>query len=862
MIGSRLGRNLIVEKLGEGGMGAVYLGHDEHLARNVAIKILPAEVLAEESARRRFRKEALALSRLNHPNIEAVYDFDNHEGRDYLTMEYVPGVTLAAMLAQNPLSEKEITRLGCQIAEGLAAAHDKGIVHCDLKPGNLMITPDGRLKILDFGLAQLVHPQAVDISTDSSTLPRAGGTLPYMAPEQLMGEPVDPRTDIYAAGNILYEMATKRRPFQEQLPTALVNDIVHNPPPPPSRFRPELSPRLDEIILKCLEKDPENRYQSSKELLVDLRRSASSEPGAGPRGGRRRDRKRTLAIELGLILGAAGVILALRFWNRDRMPDYETAQVTSTTEWEGEPVLSPQGTRIAYSSTRAGNLDIYLTDVDGGAQVALTDDPADDNSPAWYPDGSALAFTSNRGGRTGIWKVSQTGGAQTILVEDALQPAISEDGSRIAFVKAMPNGRYRVAVAPLANPAEEKTLTGDIELPWGTLHPAWSPDGHFICYSGRKDLWTVPSSGGAPVRLTTDDEFDAEAVWAPDGRHIYFSSYRLGPLAIWRIRAAGGRPERITTGTGRESHPSISRDGRMLVCGTDRTSRQMVLLDRKSGERRVLPGLGWDMAAIAPDGRKVVTMSDRPQSDSNLWIQTLEEGAPSGPPQRLTDQAGVATFPAFSPDGQWVAYSWINGEQSDIWIISALDGRCSRLTESAGSDLHPAWSPDGNSIAFVSNRSGASQVWAAPVRDGKPAGVARQLTKGDFTPFSPAWSPDGASVAFGAFRNRENEVWIVSADGSAQARQLTLDADVRWRVRWDWGSGDLLVSGLWGEDRVTLRRVSSETGASRPFQPEVVFGAKQTVGIFDTSRDGRWLVFSRENVDGDIWLLKARKTGF
>jgi eukaryotic-like serine/threonine-protein kinase len=276
MIGKTLGHYLIVEKLGAGGMGEVYRAHDKHLDRDIALKILPAGKLTDDAARRRFRKEAQALSRLNHPNIATVFDFDTEAGVDFLAMELVPGEVLNAMLKAEPLREKDVLSLGTQLTEGLAAAHAQGIVHRDLKPDNLLITPEGRVKILDFGLAKLLGPPADPNMTRSLTeTPAAAGTLPYMSPEQLQGESPDTRSDIYAVGVVLYEMATGRRPFERTLSTALVNDIIHKPPTPPRHYNPRLSAKLEDIILKCLEKEPDNRYQSAKELTVDLRRVAT-----------------------------------------------------------------------------------------------------------------------------------------------------------------------------------------------------------------------------------------------------------------------------------------------------------------------------------------------------------------------------------------------------------------------------------------------------------------------------------------------------------------------------------------------------------------------------------------------------------
>jgi serine/threonine protein kinase/tetratricopeptide (TPR) repeat protein len=273
-VGLQLGHYRIVEKIDAGGMGEVYRARDERLARDVAIKVLPQETLTDQSARKHLHREARILSRLNHPNIATVHDFDTQQGVDFLVMEYIQGITLSEKVAGRPLPEKEILRLGVQLAEGLAAAHSHGIVHRDLKPGNLRIASDGQLKILDFGLAKLRLPptSSAETETFSDETQAMAGTLPYMAPEQLLGQDVDARTDIHGAGAVLYEMATGQRPFAEVKRSHLIAAILRMPPQLPSSFDSRVSPELERIIGKCLEKEPENRYQSSKELAIDLRR--------------------------------------------------------------------------------------------------------------------------------------------------------------------------------------------------------------------------------------------------------------------------------------------------------------------------------------------------------------------------------------------------------------------------------------------------------------------------------------------------------------------------------------------------------------------------------------------------------------
>lgn len=317
-----LGRYRIVEKVGAGGMGEVYRARDQHLARDVAIKVLPPGALIDESARKRFHKEALILSQLNHPNIATIHDFDTQQGVDFLVMEYIPGITLSDKVAAGPLPEKEVVRLGEQVAEGLSAAHEQGVIHRDLKPGNLRVTSDGRLKILDFGLAKLWHPVAASAATDSFSETQAmAGTLPYMAPEQLLGAEIDARTDIHAAGSVLYEMATGQRPFAKLEHAQLIAAILGQVPTPPGQLNPQVSPELARIIGKCLEKEPENRYQSAKEIAVDLRRLGVPSAGTPMRAAEPKKPRRIAkaAMLLGVLLVAALVIaLYVGGW-RDRL---------------------------------------------------------------------------------------------------------------------------------------------------------------------------------------------------------------------------------------------------------------------------------------------------------------------------------------------------------------------------------------------------------------------------------------------------------------------------------------------------------------------------------------------------------------
>jgi tetratricopeptide (TPR) repeat protein/tRNA A-37 threonylcarbamoyl transferase component Bud32 len=323
-IGQVLGHYRVLDQIGAGGMGIVYRAHDLQLDRNVALKFLPPGTLKDVSARSRFRKEALALARLNHPNVAIVYEFATQEGVDFLVTEYIPGLPLDTKLSAGPLSQPEALDLGLQLAQGLEAAHEQGIVHRDLKPGNLRITPKGQLKILDFGLAKLSEKATAAGLTETLTREQSfSGTLPYMSPEQVRGQAVDGRSDIWSAGAVLYEMLTGQRPFPEKHPPQLVDDILHQPVRAPSSLNAQITPAMESIILKALDKDPELRYQSARELRVDLSRLLPSATGSSsgmvlaPRPVPARQMKHVIAAIVGV---AVLVVVGRLLWLRSSAP--------------------------------------------------------------------------------------------------------------------------------------------------------------------------------------------------------------------------------------------------------------------------------------------------------------------------------------------------------------------------------------------------------------------------------------------------------------------------------------------------------------------------------------------------------------
>ncbi len=401
-----------------------------------------------------------------------------------------------------------------------------------------------------------------------------------------------------------------------------------------------------------------------------------------------------------------------------------------------------------------------------------------------------------------------------------------------------------------------RLTTGEHGL-WDHVGAVWSPDGRTICYSSQTELWSVSVEEGGVSRLTRGRDGGTGAAWSSDGQYIYFDSWREGTLALWRVPAGGGEPRRMTQGTGYESEPRVSADGSRLAYSTGNSGSGAVIIDLETGQETTVGRMRTLLlASLSRDGSRMVFTSERWDRRGELAEQLLENGVPSGPPRRLTDQAGNASHPVYSPDGRWIAYYLVKDGERDIWIIQAGGGQPVKFTDDPGQDVHPAWSPDGSMLAFASIRSGVYDIWVAPVRDGMRSGEPRRLTDGSLRAFSPVWSPDGSEIAFVGSDGDRLEVWIVPSDGGAPPSRLTRGVDAT-RVRWDFAKGMILAAATCGEDRRSLWTVSPETGEARLLDPPVVFGTARASGLFDLSQASRLLVFERENLTGDIWVSEG-----
>ena len=877
--GTMLGPYRILSPLGAGGMGEVYRARDTKLDRDVAVKVLPGAFADDAERLVRFEREAKALAALNHPNLLSIHDFGEAGGIAFSVTELLEGQTLRAKILAGPMDVQEALGIGIQITRGLAAAHEKGVIHRDLKPANIFVTADGHVKVLDFGLARLEAPApprgepvseaaTADLPTSPGTVL---GTAGYMSPEQIRGQPADCRSDLFSLGVILYEMVSGRRPFEGDSEADSLAAVLRTEPPPLSLPESQMSPGFDALVRRCLAKRPDERYQTARELLAALKELAGGSSLSFMRVSAGRDGSRRVVLLAGLFLTAAVMVVGV--WLRvgarhSGLPSFEPRQVTSRPGLEESPAISPDGNTVAFCAWEGGASQIWVADVSGGTPLRLTSGTANHAAPCWFPDGSAVVFSSEVHGKKTIWKIPRLGGAPVLLVEDAEEPAISPDGTRIAFARPAPGGSYlRIWVAPLADPRAARMLTGDGDGTWDHQDLAWSPDGATLCYWDQNDLWLVPAVGGKARPLTHDVPPDMDPAWSPEGTTLYFDSLREGTWAIWKVPAGGGNPERVTLGTGGERHPSLSRDGRRLAYETHTDHCSIVLLDRRSGLRTDVPvGRMAYTPALSPDEKSLLFSSNR-EGSFDLWRIALHEGKTAGEPERMTEQAGYCSNPVYSPDGRWIAYQRLlereggKGSQRDVWVMPASGGASTDFTDAPSMEGLPRWAPDGSEIAFLSDRGGSIQVWSAPFRDGRRTGEPRQITHAAGDVGSFAWSPDGKRLACTMEDGQGQDLWMCAAAGEAPIKRITTGAGITW-FWWDKTSGDLLAVGRWGGDGLSLRVVhpnSGEIADARFREPQ---DPQRELVQVTTSERGNLIAFLEEAPEGDVWVLLADKGSF
>ena len=765
--GTRLGPYEIVSPIGAGGMGEVYRARDVRLHREVAVKILPESFADDPDRLRRFEQEARAASALNHPGILTIHDFGDYDGAPYVVSELLEGQTLRERLAGAALPVRKAVDYGIQIARGLAAAHEKGIVHRDLKPENVFVTRDGRVKILDFGLAKLTHPELTGQSiTKTPTLGTEPGvilgTVGYMSPEQVRGLVADERSDIFSFGAILSEILTGRRPFHGVSAVETMSAILREEPAGLTDSGGKFPGELARVVHHCLEKEPAERFQSIRDVAFHLESlsSVSSPTTASPLATpARRSRAARWAIPL---LGALAALAVGYVAGTLRKPAsqpsiVEVHRLTDLPGHEGFPALSPDGKSVAFAAYAGQERQIFVRLVTGGQPLQITHDPGDHQAPRWPPDGASLLYFSppqETEPQGTVWEVAALGGSPRRIASAISGADVSHDGKRIVFFRS---GEGRIELVTAARDGSDTQVVAKLPLGSYYVNPRWSPDDRSIAYQRgvvfSYDVYVVPAGGGEPKPVTREGRILSGFAWTPDGSGIVFSSSRgstvlyLPTTNLWSVRRDGEALRQLTFGESSYVFPDVDAAG-TIVAG--RLQRQFnvwkfpvdgspadnvqrgVQITRQTGQVQT-PSVG------ATD-REVVYLSDS-GGHGNLWIIDTETGASR---QITSEQSPDISLgvPVWSPDGRQIAFYSFRAGTGGYWLVNPDGGNVRNVVPSGG---WAAWSRDGRWLYYTEVTPGFGQRNIKKIRaEGGPA-VAVRSEEGNI---GPAISPDGSTLYF------------------------------------------------------------------------------------------------------------------
>ncbi|OVE78988.1 hypothetical protein BVY01_03905 [bacterium I07] len=794
----------ILEKLGEGGMGVVYKAHDTKLNRTVALKFLPASITANETDKARFLQEAQAAAALNHTNVCTIHEIREHEDQQFIVMEYVEGLTLSEKIKSGPLELKTVIDYAMQIGEGLKAAHAKGIVHRDIKSSNIMVTESNQIKVMDFGLAKLRG--STKLTKTTSTI----GTLAYMSPEHLQNKNIDARTDIFSFGVVLYEMLTGELPFKGDYDSALMYSIVNDEPEPVSKFRSDLSSEFMHIMNKVLEKDPEDRYQSVNEMVVDLKRvkrdtnkvlkrSMPSSPKVEVAAQQSLDKAKVkkpkrwvlpVAIVSAVIL-MIFIVVILKPSSENLTPPMKIVPFTSLPGYERMPTFSPDGNQIAFvwSGEKGNNPDIYVKQIGTAEPDKLTEHSGNAIIPSWSPDGRLIAFGRFYGNELGLYTISVRGGIESklpIVVNPNLFAGFSgniswsRDSKSVIFpYRDRFNEPFRL-IALNVETHEADTLTYPPTNTIGDLLSAISPDGKTLAFVRATtliqaaDIYVKQYSNGDVKRLTYDNAGIYGLTWTRDGRKIVFHSHRSGNVNLWRISAKGGTSE-LLAGFGQNAyHPVIAPQGQYLAFvqfNYQRNIHQIELAktgDKSDSQSILIASTQEDGSGVfSPDGEKIAFGSTRSGSPE-IWICDKH-----GKNERqLTFFGGAQSgSPFWSPSGEEIAFDHVEDGNRDIYVVSAQGGMAQRITTEVSDDGIPRWSKDGEWIYFRSNYNKDRQIWKIPRNGGKAIQVTQN---GGFAAFE---SSDGKWLYYS--RPNKDSIWKMPTQGGEET--VVINHSVHYR---------------------------------------------------------------------------------
>lgn len=855
----------IERELGGGGMSRVFVADDTDLDRKVVVKVLPPDLAAGLNVER-FRREIQLAAKLQHPHIVPLLAAGAKDGLLYFTMPFIVGESLRTRLTrQHELPVHDAVRILRDVADALAYAHANGVVHRDIKPDNVLLSGNHAV-VTDFGVSK-----ALASSTGQSALTSLGvalGTPAYMSPEQAAAEPnVDHRADIYSLGALGYELLTGRQLFVGMSPQQMLSAHMTQTPEPISKHRSAVSPALEQVIMRCLEKKPADRWQSAEQLLSQLEVLSTPSGGMTPQPMAPAVKPWPRWVKTGVpAVAGLGLLASSALWLGRRPQLFligPNTQITSAAGLELFPAISPDGKNVAFASRVNGVPHLYVRQIAGGRAIPLTETMTGGQIlPRWSPDGSQLLFS----GTGGIWVIPSFGGSPQRVSTRGSFAAWAPDGKRIVYVAA-----DTIFVQSLEGGAPRAVTTAR-----EPHSPGWSPDGRRIAYvagnsgfygaifnTGPSSIWTVPADGGEAVRITSLTRLNTSPVWTADSRQILYVSNAGGSRDIYQQPlhsdgSADGEPIRMTTGISAHSI-SLSADGSRLAYSVFVYRRNIwtapispsgptpIAAARPlTDENQVVEGI-----SVTADGKFLVFDSNR---GGNADIYTMP--ANGGEATQLTKDPADEFIPQWSRDGREIVFqSWKHGNR-DLFVMNADGSNLTQVTSSPLHEMYADWSPKGDQVAYVGQTGsgpqqlfvlsrGADAVWSAP----------KQLTR-DGAGQPARWSPDGKFIAVGG---GGGSLKLVSPDGSQ-------------RVLAQPATHGLIASGgaVFGPDPNTVYFRATDSTGTVGFYSIPVSGGRVRLLLrfsdparinprFEFSTDGKRLFFTIAGDESDVWVMELRK---
>ena len=794
----------LLKKLGEGGMGVVYKAEDTKLDRHVALKFLAPHLLRDDEARGRFEREAKAAARLDHPNICTVHEIDEADGRTFIAMAFLEGRPLSARIEEGPLTLNEALSVAVQTAEGLEAAHEKGITHRDIKPDNLMLMSGSRglVKVMDFGLAQLAGGSK--FTGEGTTL----GTMAYMSPEQARGVKTDSRTDIWSVGVVLYEMVAGQRPFRGDSDRVVVYSLMNEDPKPLGLVRPDVPTELEVIVNKCLSKGTGERYQRAGELLADLRGlqtelQAETATAARPAAPQSQRTPRLLAAAAVLIALAVTAGSFLGLFEAEKPVAQEPLRAVPFTAYPGRelyPDFSPDGEQVVFcwNGENQDNSDIYVKSFESDAPVRLTSHAAADRFPAWSPDGRWIAFERWEGGEGSLLLIPSVGGTErklTSLSNGAIfaKSAWLPDSTGLIVADGTPRSVFLVSIE---TGERRKLVAGEDVGPLGR-DPVLSLDGQTLAFGGGEPMdrriYLLDLGADfqpiAPPRMIGSKGLGLTRLlaWAPDGgSFLVDTTTRAWTVELGRVTLA--EPDRLQTfafagpNTGRAAvSPATGR----LVFAKEHKVWNLAVLRRSAAKPDV-----WEFGSFpsssqldaapqfSPDGKQLAFESDR-SGNYGIWISDADG---SNARELSVADGRHSGMPRWSPDGRRVSFDTQASGNFDLEVMNSAGGSPLRLTDDPVNEHTASWSADGNWVYFGSDRIGRQEVFRMPATGGEP----ERITEGGGS--VPLESPDGRFVYYledGLVFQGSSPLWKVPVGGG----EKSLVAESVWERNYALGQG-------------------------------------------------------------------------